>query len=86
MIKRYVASYIDSLKKEDIVSFLKGENIVLSDDEIDFCFSYIKKNWSLLFENQNQIFLDLKNHLNPTTYKQVLPILEFYQKKYKNYL
>lgn len=86
MIKRYVERYINNLTKSNAIDLLKKENIHLSDSEIDLCFNYIKKNWFLLFENQEKIFSDLSNLLNPTSYNQIKPILLYYQKKYSSYL
>lgn len=86
MIKRYVSNYINKLTKEEMILFLKKENIVLNNEETEFLFSYIKKNWKLIFDNQDKIFLDLKENLNITTYIKIEPILIFYKEKYKSYL
>lgn len=86
MIKRYVASYVNRLTKEDMTVFLESQHLYLSDQEKDFCFSYIKKNWPLIFSDQDKIFKDLKANLTHTTYNQLEPILLFYQNKYQSYL
>ena len=86
VIKRYVENYINKLTKEEAKVFLDKENIHLSKDEEDACFLYVKKNWHLLFENQEKIFSDLKNILNPTSYNHIKPILLSYLKKYSSYL
>lgn len=86
MIKRYVQNYIKKLKYEDMVSYIKKENIYLTEEEYQFLFTYIKKNWELLFCNREQIFKDLKNSLSSNTYLKIEPILLSYQEKYKTYL
>lgn len=86
MIKRYVSSYVSKLTMEEFEKMLEKQNVSLSSKEKVFCFQYIKKNWSLLFENREQIFTDLKNNLTSTSYLQIEPILLFYQKKYASYL
>jgi len=86
MIKLYISKYVNKLSKEEMVNFLMKENIILNEKEIDFLFSYIKKNWKLIFDNQDKIFLDLKENLNITTYTKIEPILIFYKEKYKSYL
>lgn len=86
MIKRYVQNYIKNLKYEDMISYIKKEGISLTDKEYQFLFTYIKKNWELLFCNREQIFKDLKHSLSSTTYLKIEPILLFYQEKYKSYL
>jgi len=60
MIKRYVSNYVNKLTKEEMINILKKENISINDKDIDFLFSYIKKNWNFIFDNQDKIFLDLK--------------------------
>lgn len=86
MIKRYVSNYVNKLTKEEMINILKKENISINDKDIDFLFSYVKKNWNFIFDNQDKIFLDLKENLNITTYNQIEPILIFYKEKYKCYL
>lgn len=86
MIKRYVSNYIHKLTKEEMIGYLSKENITLKPQEIDFLFSYIKKNWNLIFDNQDKIFSDLKQNLTSTTYTKIEPILIFYKEKYKSYL
>lgn len=86
MIKRYVSNAVRKLTKEEMVELLKKENIIPTKQEIDFLFLYIKKNWSFIFDNQDKIFLDLKQNLTSTTYYKIEPILNFYKEKYKSYL
>lgn len=86
MIKRYVEKFVNNLTLNEVKIYLNRENIFLSDEEYQFCFLYIKKNWSLIFDNQVKIFKDLKQNLKPTTYNQIEPILLFYQKKYQSFL
>lgn len=86
MIKRYVQNYIKKLKYEDMISYMNKENIYLTEEEYQFLFIYIKKNWELLFCNREQIFKDLKTSLSSTTYLKIEPILLSYQEKYKAYL
>ena len=86
MIKRYVHNYIKKLRYEDMISYINKENIYLTEEEYQFLFAYIKKNWELLFCNREQIFKDLKISLSSTTYFKIEPILLSYQEKYKAYL
>ncbi len=86
MIKRYVQNYIKKLRYEDMISYINKENIYLTEEEYQFLFAYIKKNWELLFCNREQIFKDLKTSLSSTTYLKIEPILLSYQEKYKAYL
>ncbi len=86
MIKRYVEKFVNNLTIDEVKTYLNREQIFLTEDEYQFCFSYIKKNWPLLFCNQDKIFRDLKENLKSTTYNQIEPILLFYQKKYQSFL
>lgn len=86
MIKRYVSNYIKKLKYEDMVSYMRSQNIFLSEEEYQSLFAYTKKNWELLFSNREQIYKDLKQILCPQTYLKIEPILLMYEEKYKSYL
>ena len=81
MIKKYVQNYIKKLRYEDMISYINKENIYLTEEEYQFLFAYIKKNWELLFCNREQIFKDLKTSLSSTTYLKIEPILLSYQEK-----
>ncbi len=86
MIKRYVEKFVDNLTLSNVKFYLNRENIFLSEEEYNFCFFYIKKNWPLIFDNQAKIFEDLKQNLKTTTYNQIEPVLLLYQKKYQSFL
>jgi hypothetical protein len=86
MMKRYVEKFVNNLTLDDVKMYLAKENIFMTEEEVQFCFSYIKKNWHFIFDNQAKIFQDLKHNLNLTTYNQIEPILLSYQKKYQSFL
>ena len=45
MQKQILKSYIDKLKKEDIIKFINNNNYQVSDMEINTIYFYIKNYW-----------------------------------------
>jgi hypothetical protein len=87
MILKLIEKNINSLTKNDIVTLAKGENIILNDNEVNIIYDYIKKDYKiLLYGNSENIFKDLKSRINPTAYKKIKELFDFYKDKYKNYL
>lgn len=82
MHKQILKSYIDTLKKEDIIKFIDSNNYQVSDKEINIIYFYIKNYWEDLFDNDEEIWKKLRNDVSSKTY---LEILELYN-KYKKYI
>lgn len=82
MYKQLIKSYIEKLKKEDIIKYIENNNYVVSDKEIDTIYFYIKNHWEDFFNNKEEIWEQLKNNISNNTY---LEIVKLYQ-KYKKYI
>ena len=63
MQKQILKSYIDKLKKEDIIKFINNNNYQVSDMEINTIYFYIKNYWEELFDNSEEIWKKLQNCL-----------------------
>ena len=87
MISRLIEKNIKSLTKEDILYYSKNENIILNDNEVEIIYNIIKNDYNiLLYGNSEPIFNNLKSRINPTAYKKIYELYNFYKDKYKNYL
>ena len=87
MISRLIEKNIKSLTKEDILHYSKNENIILNDNEVEIIYNIIKNDYKiLLYVNSEPIFNNLKSRINPTAYKKIYELYNFYKDKYKNYL
>lgn len=82
MQKQILKSYIDKLKKEDIIKFINNNNYQVSDMEINTIYFYIKNYWEELFDNSEEIWKKLQNDVSKNTY---LELMKLY-KKYKKYI
>lgn len=82
MYKQLIKSYIEKLKKEDIIKYIENNNYVVSDKEIDTIYFYIKNHWEDFFNNKEEIWEQLKNNISNNTY---IEIVKLYQ-KYKKYI
>ena len=82
MQKQILKSYIDKLKKEDIIKFINNNNYQVSDMEINTIYFYIKNYWEELFDNSEEIWKKLQNDVSKNTY---LELYKLYN-KYKKYI
>ena len=54
-----VRKYMDNLGVEDVNNFALKNNIMFSNEELDFTYSFIKKNWEAILTNPNSLQLYL---------------------------
>ena len=50
-----IKNYVDKMTIEDVKNFAIKNNIFLSDKELDFTFSFIKRNYEALYANPNTL-------------------------------
>ena len=53
-----ISNYVERLTKEDIIKFANMNNLSVSDSEIDFVYTFIKRNYKSVLNNTNK---DLEN-------------------------
>ena len=87
MIYRLIEKNIKSLTKEDIINYANSENVKLDNNEINIIYDTIKSDYkTLLYGDSEPIFNNIKSRINPTAYKKIYELYNFYKNKYKNYL
>ena len=76
-----IKTYIKNIKKDDIVNYLRKENISANDNEINLIYNEIQKNY-LNMENINfeQYIVNFKNQLNENLYNKIIEKYNEYKK------
>lgn len=80
MYKSLLKSYVDNLKKEDIIKFISQNNYKVSDKEIETIYFYIKNYWEDIFDNKKEIWEKLSQDVSPATYIQIQNLYQKYKK------
>ena len=79
--------YINKLSKSDVYNFAISKQVYLSNEELDFTYEFIKKNWKDVIKNPNLFDIDrYKNKYTPENFKKVKLIFQEYFQKFRNYL
>lgn len=82
MNRLFITEYIKKLTKEDILRYGIKQNIVLTKDELDIIYNYIKNKYQDIFDNPIKVINEIKGNVRDNVYNK---ILELYN-KYKNYI
>jgi hypothetical protein len=78
-----VSKYVEKLTNNDIDTFAKKNNIVLSEDEINFVYLFIKKNWQEILGNPGIINLErFKDKFSQENYEKINKLVYEYQERY----
>ena len=79
--------YINKLNKEDITNVAISKNIYLNNEELDFTYEFIKKNWKDIIKNPNLFDIDrYKTKYTPENFIKIKKVFQEYFQKYRNYL
>lgn len=80
-----IKNYVDNLKEKDIINFAKKRNIDINNEEIKIIYLYIKNYWLIFYKgNPNELLMELKEKLRPTTYEQLIKLYKEYFSKMKS--
>ena len=82
MYKDLIKSYIEKLKKEDIIKFIENNNYIVSNKEIDTIYFYIKNYYNDFLENKQEIWNKLKNDVSEPVFIEIKNLFN----KYKKYI
>ncbi len=82
-----IERYMDKLTKTDVDNFAKKNNIFLSEEELDFTYVFVKKNWQTVIANPNALNLDrYKDKFTEENLIKIKKLFKEYSIRYKNYL
>lgn len=87
MKEKIIQKYVDMLTKEDIVKFASFQNEILTNNEVDFLYNIIKKEWkTIIFGNYQVILSQYKNNLSVDKWNKIENLILEYKEKYKSFL
>lgn len=76
-----ICSYINKLRKEDIINFAHKNNLVVSDAEVDFVYSFIKNNHQEVLKNPDSFDITLyKNQFSNDNYIFIKNLIDKYKR------
>ena len=79
--------YINKLRKEDVSNFAISKSVYLSNEELDFTYDFIKKNWKDIVKNPNLFDIDrYKNKYTPENFNKIKKAFQEYLQKFRSYL
>ena len=82
MNKLLIVEYIKKLSKEDILRYGLKEDIVLTKNELDLIYNYIKNRYNDIFNNPLEILDEIKDKVRNSVYDKLMELYD----KYKNYI
>jgi hypothetical protein len=80
-------NYMDKLTITNVSDFAKKNNIFLSNEELEFTYKFVKKNWQIIYSNPNMLNMDkYKDKFSEENLSKIKNLIKVYLLKYKNYL
>lgn len=77
-----IIEYVKKLTINDIKNFAKLKNININDSDSIILYTYIKNHYQELLNNDSKIIKEIKDQLNPDTFKEVYKLYLEYKIKY----
>ena len=82
-----VKRYMDNLTKEQVLNFAQKNQIFLSQEELDFTYTFVKKNWEMIFRNPNLLKLErYKDKFSEENFIKIKKLFVLYYQKYGHLL
>ena len=82
-----IERYMNKLTKTDINNFAHKNNIFLSDEELEFTYIFVKKNWQTVIANPSALNLDrYQDKFSEENLIKLKKLFNEYATRFKNYL
>ncbi len=82
-----IERYINNLTIHDLNNLAISKGIGLSNDELEFSYQFIKKNWKTILSNHGVFDIDkYKNNYSEENFIKIKKLIKEYTIKYSNYL
>ena len=82
-----VKRYMDNLTKEQVMNFAQKNQTFLSQGELDFTYTFVKKNWEMIFRNPNLLKLErYKDKFSEENFIKIQKLFVLYYQKYGHLL
>ena len=73
---------MDKLTKEEVQSFAMKNNIILTEEELSFTYTFVKKNWEMIIRNPNLLQFDrFKDKFSTENFAKIQKIYQAYKRK-----
>ena len=78
---------MNKITKDDINNFALKKNIHLNEEELNFSYEFVKKNWNQILSNPNMLILDrYKNKFSEDNFSKIKILFNEYYSKYHRFL
>ena len=82
-----IERYMSMMKKEDIEKFALSKNCHLSNEELDFTYTFVKKNWKEVIKNPSIFDINrYKNHYSEENFEKIKQVYKEYFQKFGSLL
>lgn len=79
--------YMNKLTKDDVATFAYSKNIFLNNQELEFTYNFIKKNWQDIIKNPAILNLErYKSHYSSENFSKIQKLFQESIQKYSSYL
>ena len=79
MNKQVILDYLKDLKKDDIISYTKKQNIIITNNDIDTLYDYIKNNPNKIVNNPDYSIKEIKSKVSINGYNVILEMYNKYK-------
>ena len=77
-----IKNYVSTLTKDKLENFAISKGIHLDENELDFVYRFIKRNYEMLYANPNIDLSKYKQYLSEENYEKIIKLVNEYKKKY----
>ncbi len=82
-----IERYIDNLTIQDLNNLAIGKGIYLNQEELEFSYDFIKKNWKTVLSNHGIFDIEkYKNRFTDENFTKIKLLIKEYSQKYSHYL
>jgi len=82
-----VDRFMRNLNIEQVNSFAQSKNINLSNEELEFTYTFVKKNYQEMFKNPKLFNIDrYENKYTPENFQKIKKVFTEYFSKYQRFL
>ncbi len=82
-----IEKYMRSFKKEDVKNFALQKRVNLTEEELNFTYEFIKKNWQDILKNPKALQLErYKNKFSEENFNKIKKIFDEYYQKFGSFI
>ncbi len=82
-----IERYMNKISKTDVDNFARKNNIFLNEEELEFTYIFVKKNWQTVIANPTALNLErYRDKFSEENLVKIKKLFKEYSTRYKNYL